>query len=134
MHEWALAEGVISTLLNFMNKEKLERIIEANIIFGELQQVDIDAFKYALEELSKDTPLRDTKFIFTIEKAEFRCRVCGHKWSFEQQREMLDEDIAEAIHFVPELAHSFIKCPNCGSTDFEVVKGRGVYIGEITVE
>ena len=41
------------------------------------------------------------------------------------------EDVREAIHFVPEIAHTYIKCPKCGSPDFEVVQGRGVWLESI---
>jgi len=62
-------------------------------------------------------------------RAEFKCRACGHKWFFE--KETLDESTAEAIHFVPEVAHTYLKCPKCGSPDFEVVEGRGVWLESV---
>jgi hydrogenase nickel incorporation protein HypA/HybF len=43
----------------------------------------------------------------------------------------VSEDTAEAIHFVPEVAHTYIKCPSCGSPDFEIVEGRGVWLENI---
>jgi hydrogenase nickel incorporation protein HypA/HybF len=41
---------------------------------------------------------------------------------------------AEAVHFIPELAHAFLQCPSCGSPDFEMLAGRGVSIGSIEAE
>ena len=38
----------------------------------------------------------------------------------------------EAIHFVPESAHAFLRCPACKSPDFEISKGRGVWVERIT--
>ena len=32
---------------------------------------------------------------------------------------------------VPELAHIFVKCPRCKSPDFEVVKGRSIWIESV---
>jgi hydrogenase nickel incorporation protein HypA/HybF len=43
----------------------------------------------------------------------------------------MDKEVSEAIHFVPEMAHVYIKCPSCGSPDFEVVEGRGVWLQSI---
>jgi hydrogenase nickel incorporation protein HypA/HybF len=43
----------------------------------------------------------------------------------------IEDDIKEAIHFLPEAVHAYISCPNCGSFDFEIVGGRGVYIRRI---
>ena len=46
----------------------------------------------------------------------------------------IDEDTKEAIHFLPEVAHSFISCPSCGSADFRVDRGRGLTISSIEFE
>ncbi len=48
------------------------------------------------------------------------------------ERKELGENEQEAIHFVPEAAHAFIRCPACGSPDFEISKGRGVWVERIT--
>jgi len=44
----------------------------------------------------------------------------------------MDEETSEAIHFVPEMAHVYIKCPSCDSPDFEVLEGRGVILASIS--
>jgi hydrogenase nickel incorporation protein HypA/HybF len=46
----------------------------------------------------------------------------------------LDPDMRESIHFLPEAGHAFIRCPSCGSPDYAVTSGRGVYIESIGVE
>lgn len=43
----------------------------------------------------------------------------------------LDKDKAEAVHFVPEVAHTYIKCQKCGSPDFKIASGRGVWLDSI---
>ena len=128
MHEWALAESVISTVSQIAKKEGLKEISEVKIVVGELQQVELDIFKFALSQL-KTSELEKTKFSIKVSKAQFQCRVCGNKWSFEKVN--LGEDDAEAIHFLPEVAHTYIRCPKCGSPDFEVIKGRGIWLESI---
>ncbi len=128
MHEWALAEAVITTAFQIAEKENLEEIIEVNIKLGELQQVDLDIFKFALSQL-KPPLLKNAKFNVTRMNAKFKCRACGHEWSFNDVT--IDEDAREAIHFVPEIAHTYVKCPRCGSPDFEVLQGRGVWIDSV---
>ncbi|MDR0318462.1 MAG: hydrogenase maturation nickel metallochaperone HypA, partial [Nitrososphaerota archaeon] len=54
------------------------------------------------------------------------CRNC---WQFKKEK--LDAVTVEAIHFVPEAAHTFIKCPKCGSPDFEITSGRGIWLDSI---
>jgi len=129
MHEWALAEAVVSTVSQIAIKEGLRRVTEVRLKVGELQQIEIEILRFALSELKRSSLLEEAEFIIETEKAELRCRVCGHKWFF--RRNEVDEDIAEAIHFVPEIAHAYIRCPRCGSPDFEVVRGRGVWLESV---
>ncbi len=133
MHEWALAEGIMATAIEFAEKNGAERIEEIVIVLGELQDVDRDIVEFALNNLKKDTIAQDAKFVFEEEKALFQCRACGHRWGLDESKGEMNEEIREDIHFVPEVVHAFLSCPNCGSRDFEVVKGRGVYIREMKV-
>lgn len=128
MHEWALAESVVKTILRMVEGKGVEKIIEVKIKVGEMQQVEHDIFRTALEQL-KPVKLKDTKFVIEVAKTELKCRVCGFKWFF--QRDELGEDMLEAIHFLPEVSHAYVKCPECGSPDFEIVGGRGVWIESI---
>jgi len=128
MHEWALAEAVIAAVAEAAEKERLTEVAEVQIKVGELQQVDVGILEFALSEL-KTSKFKNTRFKIDIARAELECRVCGHKWLFS--KETLDKDTAEAIHFVPEVAHTYIKCPKCGSPDFEITEGRGVWLESI---
>lgn len=128
MHEWALAEAVISTVSQIAEKEGLKEVAEVEIKVGELQQIELDILEFALSQL-KTSKLKNVKFHIETVKAELKCRVCGHKWIF--RKEKMNEEIAEAIHFVPEIAHTYIKCPKCGSPDFKILKGRGIWLESV---
>ncbi len=131
MHEWALAEGVISTAAHFAEDNGLTKVTEVVVMIGELQQVEHDILEFAFEQLK--TPLfKDAVFVLKLQPAKFKCRNCGNEWNFEAQG--LSEDVSEAIHFVPEMAHVYIKCTECGSPDFEVSEGRGVWLETIKGE
>ncbi len=134
MHEWALAEGVISTALEVAEEKNAKIIKKINIKIGNLQQVDREAFKLALKEVSSDTIAEDSEKNIETESAELKCRVCGKDWEFDKSQEDLTEDEIESIHFVPDLAHAYIRCPDCGSPDFEIEKGRGVWLDSIEFE
>jgi len=128
MHEWALAEAVIAAALQIAEKEGLEEVTEVKLKVGELQQIEQDILEFALLQL-KPAKFRKTKFRIEVSKAELKCRVCKNEWFFKKER--LDENIAEAIHFLPEVAHTYMKCPRCGSPDFEILQGRGVWLESI---
>jgi hydrogenase nickel incorporation protein HypA/HybF len=128
MHEWALAEAIIKTAVEIAEKEKLQTINEINVKVGELQQVERPILRFALSQL-KPASLQNAKFHITTAKTTLKCRVCGNAWLFKKEK--LDKETSEAIHFVPEVAHSYIKCPNCKSPDFEITEGRGVWIENV---
>ena len=128
MHEWALAEAVVVSASEVAEKEHLKEVVEVRIKVGELQQIDSEIFGFALEQL-KTVKFKKTKFTVETAKAILQCRFCDNKWAFNRKK--LDPNLAEAIHFVPEMAHTYIKCPRCGSPDFEVVEGRGVWLESI---
>jgi hydrogenase nickel incorporation protein HypA/HybF len=128
MHEWALAEAVIAATQQIAEKEKLKEVREVHIKIGELQQIERDILRFALSQLQQST-FKNAKFHVTKAKTTLKCRVCGETWLFTEKK--LDKRTAEAIHFVPEVAHAYIKCPKCGSPDFEICQGRGIWIENI---
>jgi hydrogenase nickel incorporation protein HypA/HybF len=128
MHEWALAEAVIAAASEIAEKEGLKEVTEVRVKVGELQQIESDILEFALSQL-KSGKFKNAKITIRTVKAELKCRVCGHKWVFSKDK--LDEGTAEAIHFVPEVAHAYVKCSKCGSPDFEIVEGRGVLLESI---
>jgi hydrogenase nickel incorporation protein HypA/HybF len=128
MHEWALAEAVITSAAQIAAKERLNEVTEVTVKVGELQQVELDILKFAFHQL-KPASFKNAKFRITRAKTTLKCRACDNIWLFKNQK--LDEDTAEAIHFVPEVAHTYIKCPKCGSPDFEITEGRGIWLKNI---
>ena len=146
MHEWALAEGVIATALQTAEKEGLNKITVIKVKIGELQQIDWEIFEMALREISQSLPVRasqqtgqtpsvaNARTELEKEDAILKCRACEKEWAFSNALERLSEDEREFIHFVPEIAHTYIACPECKSPDFQFVKGRGVWIDSIIGE
>lgn len=133
MHEFALADAVIRAALDAAKKERMCRIIRVDVRIGELQRIKRDVFEYALKQIrpAGEPLLESAEITLETEPVRFRCRPCGSAFGIDDTDGPSDEDQAEAIHFIPELAHSFIRCPRCHSPDFEVTQGRGVSIRSI---
>lgn len=131
MHEWALAEAVIATARKAATDERMTEVTEIAVKLGELQQIEQESFAFALQQImaQEKSLLQKAKIALEIEKALFKCRVCGQEWSFAAAG--LNEEVSEAIHFIPEMAHTYIRCPQCQSPDFEVIKGRGVWLASL---
>ena len=132
MHEWALAESILTAALEATEKQKLKKITEIKISIGELQQIEQDIFQFALDEIVKnEEKLKDVKIKIETEKSTLKCKNCENTWSFSDMKKNLNKDESEAIHFVPEVAFVHTRCPKCKSPDFEITTGRGVSITQI---
>jgi len=136
MHEWALAEAVIQTAIDVAKREGFKKVTLIKISLGELQGIEREIFDSAISGLLKmqGNVFVNTKVEVNIVRTKFRCRACEHEWTFKDISETLDEGVRESIHFIPEVAHSFMRCPKCGSPDFEVLEGRGISVTSITGE
>lgn len=124
MHEWALAEAVVESVKNRCRQKS-----EVGVAVGMLQGVDRECFDFALDEVAKAQGL-DVVFKVSEEEAAFKCRVCSKTWVFDENS--LDMDAREMIHFVPDIAGAYVKCPGCSSRDYEVTDGRGVKVTEVS--
>lgn len=128
MHEWVLAEAIIKTIIKVAEENSLEKVIEVKIKIGKMQQIDQRVFNNALSEL-KPIEFRDTVFNIDVVETMLKCRFCGYEWFLKEAD--LNEEILEAIHFLPEVSHSYVKCPKCRSPDFEIIGGRGVWVESV---
>jgi hydrogenase nickel incorporation protein HypA/HybF len=130
MHEWALAEGVVQTALDTARDNGLRRVSSIRVKIGQLQQISPDFFRQAIAQvMPPDEPLlAGTSVDITSEAAVCSCRACAAEFGLEQALAQLGAEAAESIHFIPELAPTFLACPTCGSPDYSVLRGRGVWL------
>ncbi len=126
MHEWALAEAIAKYSLSKCNPGRVSKVV---VKLGSLQAIDREVLSFALNAIFESEGCKGVELVLEDEEAMFRCRKCGTTWRYSDVE--LDEALREAIHFLPEAVHSFVRCPNCGSRDFEVVKGRGIDVVEV---
>jgi hydrogenase nickel incorporation protein HypA/HybF len=133
MHEWALAEAVIATVERLRAEQGGRAVLAVRLRIGELQSVDREAFRTGLEVSLEGRPYGPEVFQLLTEPASFRCRACARQWSLGERSDLGPEE-REAIHFLPESAHAYMRCPGCGSPDFELTAGRGVAIESVDFE
>lgn len=136
MHELALAEGIVVTALETAKKEGARSIRKITVTIGQLQRVQPDVFVQCLKQVMPQTDplLKGVALSLEEAPARFRCRPCEGEFGLADAPEPLGDHELEAIHFVPELAHTYLSCPHCGSPDFETVGGRGVWLDHIEID
>lgn len=143
MHEWSIAEGIISAVLEEADGR---RVKEVEIRVGELRDLDLEALEMAASSLAKGTPAEGARFRFIESRASFRCLRCGESWRMEKALEMVREMLAEEgyvleedeleppIHFIPTLIMGLQRCPKCGGMDIEIEAGHEVELVKIVLE
>ncbi len=124
MHEAAIALAVVR------EAEKIAKTLNAKpklveVVVGELQSIDLEVLgEYIRMNLSETLP--GVEYKITTEPPVLRCEQCGYEWRLDMNT--LDPDLKEAIHFLPEALHAYVKCPMCGSRDLTVVRGREIRV------
>ncbi len=133
MHEFALAESVILSAKGIAEKNEFIRIRVIELRVGELQQMSEDAFALGLKTMAQERGpvFEGARFEVKVEKASFACRVCGCRWSFANACAQMTPEEAEYVHFIPEVAHGYLSCPGCESSDYEVASGRGLWLDAV---
>jgi hydrogenase nickel incorporation protein HypA/HybF len=130
MHEWALAEAVLSSVDRILQEHDGKRLLGVTVRVGELQRIEMEVFQQGLEIHLQERPYGLELFRFETDKASFQCNRCGHEWLLDGVQGLGDDEL-EAIHFLPEAAHVYLRCPGCGSPDFRLRTGRGVRIESV---
>jgi hydrogenase nickel incorporation protein HypA/HybF len=133
MHEWALADSVIEATAAVIAGKDPACLRSVKVRIGELQAIDREIFDFALSTMLAERPFRAAVYEMETEPASFLCGACGREWTLAETRG-LDDESREAIHFLPEAAHAFVRCPDCQSPDYRVQRGRGVSISSITID
>lgn len=128
MHEWAIAEGIVATVLKNSGGRKVKKV---KVRVGELQQIDLEVLKLAVGEISKVEQAEEIKIEIEIERTEFECNRCHKRWNLSYS--CFDAETAELVHFLPESSKIYSRCPRCGSSDFEIARGRGVWIESFVI-
>jgi hydrogenase nickel incorporation protein HypA/HybF len=133
VHEWALAEAVVESAVAAADHAGLRLVTAIGVQIGELQQIDREAFEFAIVALAQERPrFGGVSISIETEAAELRCRACEHTWLLDDSLAALQFDEREAIHFLPEVVHAYVRCPRCSSPDFVVVRGRGVSLTAVS--
>lgn len=109
--------------------EGVNHVKKLLIRIGKLQSIDLEVLGFALKELMGEKNLTVDHVEFEEVDPMLRCNRCGYEWIVNMDN--LEHDVREAIHFLPEAIHVYLKCSRCGSKDFTIASGRGVESIEI---
>lgn len=121
MHEYSIAEELINTLLEQVDKEKLRNTTAVHLEIGELRIISKEALAQAFDIVTEDTILSEAELEFEPVSLLVNCQECGFEGEVEY-----DDDFS--LHFsVPVLS-----CPKCEGS-VEIIKGDELAVRSLTI-
>jgi hydrogenase nickel incorporation protein HypA/HybF len=129
LHELAIVEALLTSILNLASERKVKFFKKIIVSVGELQRLDRELLRNMLIDFLNREGVSFEEVIVDEEPAFFQCNRCGFKWSLGSVE--LSDYAREAVHFLPEAVYSFVRCPSCGSRDYDVKSGRVVKVNVV---
>lgn len=113
MHELALAESIVNTVNKAIQHRPGVKIVEVRVRIGELTDIVPDSLQFGFESLIADTSMAGARLKIERVPIKGKCGQCNREFDVED--------------------YIFI-CPNCFSTDINMLKGDELEIIDIDVE
>lgn len=113
MHELGVTENIVNITLAKAGEAQANKVIQINLVVGELSGFVPDCIQFYFDSLSKNTIAQGAALHFESVPAQLRCRDCS-------------------TIFHPQ--DTLWSCPKCGGQSVEIFKGRELYIESVEVE
>jgi hydrogenase nickel incorporation protein HypA/HybF len=113
MHELGVTENIVNITLTKAGEAQANKVIQINLVVGELSGFVPDCIQFYFDSLSKGTIAQGAVLHFESVPAKLRCRDCS-------------------TIFQPQ--DTLWACPQCGGQSVEISKGRELYIESMEVE
>ena len=113
MHEAAITQSIITTVLNTVAQEKVTGMVKSvNVTVGVCQGLVPESMQMFFDMEKPGTPLENAELVVNTQSMVSRCSVCDTEHALD----------------IPVLY-----CPNCGK-QMELIKGSEIIISSIEVE
>jgi hydrogenase nickel incorporation protein HypA/HybF len=113
MHEFGITENIVNIALEKANEAQARKVIQINLVIGEMSGFVPDCIQFYFDSLSKDTIAEGAVLHFELVPAQLHCRTCS-------------------TIFHPQ--DTLWYCPKCQGQSVEISKGRELYIESMDVE
>jgi hydrogenase nickel incorporation protein HypA/HybF len=112
MHEFSISSEIVRTVLDTAEKNNGKKVLSIQLDIGELALLNVEQITFWIDQLFKGTVAEGAKLKVRMIKARIQCESCGYKGGIS-----LDQK-DPFRHFIP------YSCPQCGSFEIKVEKGR----------
>lgn len=122
MHEAAIAQSIIRTVLKEAAQQEAVRVESVDIDVGEWTFLNTEQVDFWVKTGFGKTVAEHAVLRFTRIDAQIRCRQCGHQGRVASSKTPADH------RFFPLLS-----CPSCSSADVDIVRGKELTIRRISI-
>jgi hydrogenase nickel incorporation protein HypA/HybF len=112
MHEFSISSEIVRTVLNTAEKNNGKKVLSIQLEIGELALLSVEQVTFWIHELFKGTVAEGAKIKVKTIKARIRCEACGYQGGISFEKKDPFQHIL------------FYSCPQCGSFEIKVTKGR----------
>ena len=120
MHELSIAQNILDIIdetfskdTSFKHKNKYKKLHEVKIQIGELIAIVPESLQFYYDCLIENTPYNNSKLMIEILPVHLRCRNCKYQFSTKEY---------------------FFICPQCQSSDLEIIQGNELKIVYLEVD
>lgn len=113
MHEMAITEDILKTVLETAKQHSVSRIVRIRLEVGELADWKAEWLQYYFNYLSRRTIAEGAVIVIDAIPSIFTCRNCGEEFSLRLKK------IERA------------SCPACNNSNVELSGGDGYYVKEM---
>lgn len=127
MHELSISQAIADVVLKEADKHGAKKVLAVELQIGDLSLLNPEQVEFCLHLVLENTPAAGAELRVTKVEPEIRCEACSYAGALVPDEQMQDDPM---FHF---LAPAF-KCPNCGSGDITVLRGRECTVTNIEIQ
>lgn len=122
MHEAAISQSIVKTVLTEAKKQNAKKVQSVEIEVGELTFLNSEQVAFWVKIGFQNTMAENAKLIFKTNQAIFQCSHCQFQGPIP-----IKEDPLFHMH-LPSFA-----CPQCQSSDLKIIQGKEALIRRIKI-
>ncbi len=113
MHELSIAENIVEIAVSHLRRDGGSIVKEIELEIGTLSGIEIDALTFAMDAVTKNTPLQNAEVRILTVQGRLRCDVCSVEFDVED---------------------FFSPCPSCGSFENITLQGEEMRVKTMLVQ
>jgi hydrogenase nickel incorporation protein HypA/HybF len=105
MHEFSIASSIVESVLEFVAKNKIEKVLEVKLLIGELTAVESEQLRFCYGAITGETAMENSSLEIEQVKAAVSCPYCSYRGRPKYWHDALADSPIVTL-----------QCPECGQT------------------